>query len=900
MVTCLCNIHSRRELYERETISHSYHGYAYVHWVGTALATDYAIRGKTADDPILVKDVVGQVIADGSNTTPGVNAEAWGPYSKIKAGKLNAKATLGGSALEGDAMAIGHQSVAQGGGSLAVGNTAKANGGLSIAIGKDAEIINKNTGDYRVSGGAAVAIGNGAKAWGNSSVALGQSSEASEEKTVSVGKVGMYRRIVNVEAGKNPNDVVIYKQVFGTVEPDGDNKNPYEQAEAWGPNSKIKAGKWNAKAALGGKAMERATTAIGYNTTANGFRSLALGNTTTANGENSIAIGHSTNTANVWGAIAIGFEANSNKANAVALGTRSVADEDNTISVGDKAKNYNRRIVNVADGSVAENSKEVVNGGQLWKVDKATKDLQKDITESLKKYVPRGTEAGDAALAIGSNANANGLAATAINGGTATGTYTFSAGLSSKAQQPFAVAIGVLSEAGLSDKGYEDPIWKNLHYSSTDPTGKERAVTGAVAIGYDAKALGYRNIAIGENSRTAKSEYDDNYVPIKKNAGTNFPVYDKAGVIGSIAIGGYAITEGSHSTVIGNAAYALGNHTSAYGIRSYAVGSRSSAFGNSATVMEADGVALGSMARVNEGDKNSVALGNNSITEKAQSTKSYTIPTNNAEYIKQIKDGKTITFAGSEASATVSIGGLGVDKYLGDKNDKGDLIGYTDPYDNLVMRKKAMYRTVTNVAAGRISETSTDAINGSQLYYVLGQTQINAENIAKAGQNLDGLKEQVDKNTAGLKEQDEKITKIEAKDKEQDTRLDELEKQQGSIGDSIKDINKGLDDFKKGTDKQFKDVNKRVDEVKKTADQNKKDIDIIKDSQKGQGLKLTEITKTVNDHETRITNNEKVIKEHTETIKENQEKIANNSERISENRRDIDLNRQDIDALAQA
>lgn len=97
-----------------------------------------------------------------------------------------------------------------------------------------------------------------------------------------------------------------------------------------------------------------------------------------------------------------------------------------------------------------------------------------------------------------------------------------------------------------------------------------------------------------------------------------------------------------------------------------------------------DAVAIGNNTLADV--QNSVALGTNSTTEKAVSTDSIYI------------NGEKYNFAGAVANSTVSIGANGKAGFSGVQNYK---------------------RTLTNVAAGRIDDTSTDAINGSQLNAVI-------------------------------------------------------------------------------------------------------------------------------------------------------------------------------------
>ena len=101
--------------------------------------------------------------------------------------------------------------------------------------------------------------------------------------------------------------------------------------------------------------------------------------------------------------------------------------------------------------------------------------------------------------------------------------------------------------------------------------------------------------------------------------------------------------------------------------------------GSSASVTGKNGVALGNNTKV--ANENAVAIGNGSETAAAVATPSATI------------NGVAHNFAGVNPASTVSVGKAGAE------------------------------RTITNVAAGRISATSTDAINGSQLYAVTSEVE---------------------------------------------------------------------------------------------------------------------------------------------------------------------------------
>jgi autotransporter adhesin len=161
-------------------------------------------------------------------------------------------------------------------------------------------------------------------------------------------------------------------------------------------------------------------------------------------------------------------------------------------------------------------------------------------------------------------------------------------------------------------------------------------------------AVGNNAIAVGPNTIT--------------NGDEGVAMGDGA-IVQQNAPGGVAIGETATSNFAD--AVAMGTQSNASGIGAISIGTLSTA-GNTAAIA----LGSGSNAAAQAGD---VALGANSVTATVVNTPSATI------------NGTTYTFAGTNATSTVSVGGVG------------------SP------------RTITNVAAGQVSDTSTDAINGSQL-----------------------------------------------------------------------------------------------------------------------------------------------------------------------------------------
>ena len=173
----------------------------------------------------------------------------------------------------------------------------------------------------------------------------------------------------------------------------------------------------------------------------------------------------------------------------------------------------------------------------------------------------------------------------------------------------------------------------------------------------------------------------------------------------SIAGGERAKLTGKNSLVFGEDAVVEGDNTYAIGKEAIVTASNSLAIGNGAKATE----------------ENAVAIGNNSISNTAIGTESETI------------NGTTHTFAGSAPLGTVSIGDTGKE------------------------------RTVTNVAAGRISDTSTDAVNGSQLHAIIEEADKIGTKVNSHETRIDDISAKVDKNKEVLGNHEVRITDLEDK-----------------------------------------------------------------------------------------------------------------------------------------
>ena len=116
--------------------------------------------------------------------------------------------------------------------------------------------------------------------------------------------------------------------------------------------------------------------AIGVGHIVIGNNSGTFGDPNTIYGDNSYAfgnnntIGDSTTTHTVGtNTFVLGSNVTTKANNSVILGKDSVANEDNVVSIG--STTATRKLINVTDGTIGENSKEAINGNQLWKVSEA-------------------------------------------------------------------------------------------------------------------------------------------------------------------------------------------------------------------------------------------------------------------------------------------------------------------------------------------------------------------------------------------------------------------------------------------------------------------------------------------------------------------------------------------------
>ena len=224
-----------------------------------------------------------------------------------------------------------------------------------------------------------------------------------------------------------------------------------------------------------------------------------------------------------------------------------------------------------------------------------------------------------------------------------------------------AEAIDKMNEQGIRffhvNDGNQEPVVQGRNSIDSSASGKHSA-----AVGFQAKADGEAAVAVGRQTQAGNQ---------------SIAIGDKAQATGnqSIAIGTGNVVTGKHSGAIGDPSiiktdnsYSVGNNNQ------FTDATQTDVFGvgNNITVTESNSVALGSNSAISAGTQAGTQAKKSDGTAGKTTTAGAT--------------GTVKGFAGQTAVGAISVGASGAE------------------------------RRIQNVAAGEVSATSTDAVNGSQLY----------------------------------------------------------------------------------------------------------------------------------------------------------------------------------------
>lgn len=347
----------------------------------------------------------------------------------------------------------------------------------------------------------------------------------------------------------------------------------------------------------------------------------------------------------------------------------------------------------------------------------------------------------------------------------------------------------------------------NIHYYSMNPTsdpalGKgsnynNDGATGddAIAIGPLASAKGNHSLALGYNAETThlegKDDHDDNTaVGYRSQAGyrsTALGYNSKATGWYDVALGTDALAEQNNSTAVGMNAQATGKKATALGSLAKASGESATAVGEGANALAqyssavgqgasvdastSKGTALGYQAKVLAGAENSMTLGASSQVSGANSIAIGTEAKVTSGQSIAIGKGATASLSRSIALGDGSIASTAptdVSSITIPNLNRTYTVSGNLPVGIVSVGSPTAQRTITNVAAGRVTSDSTDAVNGSELYAVATEAAKHATVKAAANSRITvdnkgvnkgkGIEYTIDLNTDGLAKSTDGLT----------------------------------------------------------------------------------------------------------------------------------------------
>lgn len=641
---------------------------------------------------------------------------------------------------------------------FAAGNEAQAKSNQSVAIGyrSSASAANPNAGQADL---PATAVGAGANADGKAALALGLASSATERGTA----VGSSSKADGF--GSFAGGVGAQAQGRGAVAIGGGSTATYNNTTGYVYNDNAAATASDAVAiGTGAKAEESNAISIGYHSNAKAGNSLAVGSNAAATGEGSVAVGRN-NTASGASAIAMGILANATGTSSTALGMQATASGNNTVAIGPSAKA-------IADDSIAVGTNNTVaeKGVAIGKNVKAKASTYENMVVGIDseasgaggamavgmKVKTTGMDAvtvgresqatGAWGVAVGRKANATGTTSVALGTDvTASGGNSTAMGSNATSSGPGSLAIGSGTGNATTALGANAIA---LGTSSVAATSNAIAMgNGAVANGADALAIGRsaqianastrQAIVIGSNASVGANTQQSIAIGSGNIAGEGATVTGDQ----SIAIGGNVVVPGHSAVAIGgddvNKAMLStvtytdknGNTISNQNLRTaYSVLTGGTMTGYIPTTASHGGVAYGVSAKAGNGGV-AVGMGADSYSRAGSSE-----PLTNAVALgmgaRATLDNSVAIGGGSNTDHRATsqthalVNGIEVHWQGGANIKDGDVVSFGgDGYE----------RQLKNVAPGEVSATSTDAVNGSQLFSVANTAFTNTWKLSANG-----------------------------------------------------------------------------------------------------------------------------------------------------------------------
>lgn len=428
---------------------------------------------------------------------------------------------------------------------------------------------------------------------------------------------------------------------------------------AAGVNNTVTGGFGSEAFGNGNKVPATSAFAIGYQNEVSGANSFAYGHDNKAIGANSIAGGEKSE-AKGYASVAIGSSAQALSDYTFAIGSQARTNGANTVAVGNGAYASNTNALAVGYGTAASGKDSLAFGSFVKSNSNNNVAIGTSVTTNSNDSVGIGTS-----VTTNSN-NSVGIGNNVVN----------------NLSNSIGIGNGVATDFNTIGIG----------------NGVETKIQDTIAIGNGVISKGESSVAIGNGIHA------DGVKTV--NIGTNV----SATGVSSIVVGRDTTVNGDDTTVVGANNGIIGADQSAvYGYNNKVLDKSKEQliFGVNSTTKEQGSTVVGSHSKATAVDslalgnntiadvQNGVAIGTNSVTESPIGTSTVK---DNATDIRFSNS----TFAGATPNSVVSFGTHG-------RAGAGGVTSYT--------------RQLQNLAAGRVSSTSTDAINGSQLYDVALEAQ---------------------------------------------------------------------------------------------------------------------------------------------------------------------------------
>lgn len=377
--------------------------------------------------------------------------------------------------------------------------------------------------------------------------------------------------------------------------------------------------------------------------------------------------------------VVLGNKAKSETTESVVIGGNTTNTGRWSVTLGDKANGNSQYGVTIGDR--ASTGK----GGNAIAIGLMAKTSNEKVGGNSQTAVGAASYAdGEAASAFGATANATGALATAV-------------GRNSKALALSASAFGDSASAS---------AW------------------GATALGRGASARADNSIAVGSEAVTEGRE------------STALGRRSYAGAQSAAALGTGANASGVVSTAVGNGAKASALGASALGNTADASGRGSMAFGYASKASGVDALASGSNA--NASSMNAVAVGKDSNSSAVNAIALGT--SSNVSAVSAVVIGtqakgtheNSVTLGSYSSSAANNFDPTAKALSSFDDNAKVTTVNYNGTSSTqkgaVSVGDGSLVRQIQNVGAGRITDKSTDAVNGSQLYQAYYNAGFNIQN----------------------------------------------------------------------------------------------------------------------------------------------------------------------------